>query len=1052
MKNFRLFNNLLGWLVFFISLIVYFLTLEPTVSLWDCGEFIASSYKLQIGHPPGAPFFMIIARFASLFAGNNAEKVALMVNGMSAMASAFTVLFLFWTITHLALKLIHAKNTGLQQYNHANTSQIAAGLSSAKLIAVLGSGLVGSLAYTFTDTFWFSAVEGEVYASSSFFTAVVFWAILKWENEADDKYANRWLILIAYLMGLSIGVHLLNLLAIPAIVLVYYFRKYKISTRGIIYALIISAVLLGCFMYLIIPGIVWLASRFELIFVNGFGLPYNSGILFYSILLIAGLTYGTMKSLKKNKVLLNTILTAATVVILGYSSYAVIVIRSLADPPMDENDPENVFSLLYYLNREQYGDRPLLFGPYFNARPVGTKQGSATYSQIDGKYRVTNHKFNYKYDKEFITFFPRMWSPEDRHINGYIQWASLNESKLYNPQRDRNGNIRRDSEGNILYDRSSPKRPPTFLENLKFFFSYQIGHMYFRYFMWNFVGRQNDIQGDGGPLNGNWISGIKLIDTMVIGSQDKLPDEMKNAPSRNTYYFLPLLLGLLGMFFQLQRDVKNFWVVMFLFILTGLAIVVYLNQKPFEPRERDYSYAGSFYAYAIWIGLGVLGLFESLPDKFHKRITALLISIVCLLLVPGILAAENWDDHDRSGRYTARDIAYNYLNSCERNAILFTVGDNDTFPLWYAQEVEGIRTDVRVVNLMLLNMDWYIDQMRRKAYESDPLPISTPPEKFRNGTNDVVYIQERTNIIADLKDIMEFILSDKPGTKLEAQTGELYSFIPTRNFRIPVDTAFVIKNGTVKPKDASLIVPSIDWRFKRNRLLKSDFIVLDILANNNWKRPVYYVSEGHDGTLGLDNYFQLEGFAYRLVPIKNQVTNQLNPGRIDTEILYDRLLNTFRWGRMNEPDVYLDDFHKRTFSIIRMRNRFVRLADELIKSGDSNKALIVLDKCNELTPHQVIPYDYFSIEMAQTYYKLNAIDKANAILEQYGIICNDYLTYYLDQKDNIIKIIKNDIQYSLTMLNKMSELSRVYNQSAINHSLDSLFNYHYDAYINKMSK
>lgn len=1052
MKRYNLYNNLLGWLVFFISLTVYFLTLEPTVSLWDCGEFIASSYKLQIGHPPGAPFFMILARFASFFAGGNTEKVAMMVNGMSAVASALTVMFLFWTITHLALKLIHTKNTGLKQFTHLNTHEIAAGISSSRLIMVLGSGLVGSLAYTFTDTFWFSAVEGEVYASSSFFTAIVFWAILKWENEADEKYANRWLILIAYLMGLSIGVHLLNLLAIPAIVLVYYIRKYPISKRGIIYALLVSAVILGSFMYLIIPGIVWLASRFELVFVNGFGMPYNSGILFYSILLIAGLIYGIWKSLKKNKVLLNTIITGVTVVLLGYSSYAVIVIRSLADPPMDENDPENVFSLLYYLNREQYGDRPLLMGPYFNARPVGTKEGSATYTQIDGKYKITNRKLSYEYDKKYITFFPRMWSSEDRHIDGYIQWAGLNESKLYNPLRDPNGNIRRDQEGNIRFDRSSPKRPPTFMENLRFFFSYQIGHMYFRYFMWNFVGRQNDIQGDGGPLNGNWISGINFIDNLLVGSQDKLPDDMKNRPSRNTYYFLPLLLGLAGMFFQLQRDVKNFWVVMFLFILTGLAIVVYLNQKPFEPRERDYSYAGSFYAFSIWIGLGVLGLFESLPEKFQKKTYAFLITILCLMLVPGILAAENWDDHNRSGRYTARDIAYNYLNSCEKNAILFTVGDNDTFPLWYAQEVEGIRTDVRVVNLMLLNMDWYIDQMRRKAYESDPLPISTPPEKFRIGTNDVIYIQERTNITADLKDIMDFILSDKPGTKLEAQTGELYSFIPTRYFRIPVDSAVVIKNGTVKPKDVSLIVPSIEWRFNRNRLLKSDFIVLDILANNNWERPIYYVSEGHEGTLGLDNYFQLEGFAYRLVPIKNSGSNQLNIGRIDTEILYDRLMNTFRWGRMNEPDVYLDDFHKRTMSIVRLRNRFVRLADELIKNGDNNKALMVIDRCNELTPHKVIPFDYFSIEMAQTYYRLNAIEKANTILEEYGNICNDYLNYYLDQKKSTVQIIKNDIQYSLSMLNRMSELSRIYNQQELNHKLDSLLNYHYDIYINKISK
>jgi hypothetical protein len=1051
MKSFKFYNNILGWLTFVIAVTAYFLTLEPTVSLWDCGEFIASSYKLEVGHPPGAPFFMLTARLASLFAGNHPEKVAMMVNGMSGIASALTVLFLFWTITHLALKLIHLRKTGSANPVHANAEQIASSLSPAELIIVLGSGLVGALAYAFTDTFWFSAVEGEVYASSSFFTAVVFWAILKWENVADEKHANRWLVFIAYLMGLSIGVHLLNLLAIPAIVMVYYLRKFKISSRGVVYALIVAAIILASIMYIVIPGVIWLASRFELVFVNGFGLPYNSGVFIYIILLLGGLVYFIWIGLKRKKVLLNTIITCFTVILIGYSSFIIVVIRSFAEPPMDENDPETVFSLLYYLNREQYGDRPLIKGQYFNARPVDLKQGKATYTKMDGKYKITNRKIEYRFDDKYTTFFPRMWSSDNEHVNGYIEWAGLNESRLYEPARDAQGNIQRNSEGKVIYNRNAPKNPPSFISNLKFFFSYQLGHMYFRYFMWNFVGRQNDIQGFGGPLNGNWISGIRPVDNILIGSQKNLPDSMKNMPSRNTYYFLPLILGLFGLLFHLQRDVKNFWVVMLLFIMTGIAIVVYLNQKPFEPRERDYSYAGSFYAFSIWIGIGLLGLFESLGKRLRKPLIAVILTVFCLVLVPGILAAENWDDHDRSGRYTARDIAYDYLNSCAKNAILFTNGDNDTFPLWYAQEVEGIRTDVRVVNLMLLNMDWYIDQMNRKAYESDPLPISVPSSKYLMGTNDVVYVQERTSQTADLKDIMAFILSDKPQTKVEAQSGEKYSFIPTRNFRLPVDTTIVLKNGTVKEKDARLIVPSIEWNFRRNHLSKSDFIVLDILANNNWERPVYYVSSGQDGTLGLDDYFQLEGFAYHLIPIKTPVGSQLDVGRIDVDLLYDRLMNTFRWGHMNDSTVYLDDFHVRTMSIVRLRNRFVRLADALIREGDFKRAKMVLDKCNDLTPNKQIPYDYFSLAMVNSYYRINEIEKANAILRDYGDICNANLRYYFDQKSNFIRSAQNDIQYSLSMLNRMAEISRINNQTELNQRLDSLFNVQYKIYIDKTS-
>ncbi len=626
MIKFKRANNILGWIVFLIAATTYLLTIEPTVSLWDCGEFIASSYKLQIGHPPGAPLFMIIARFFSLFAGGNVEKVAMMVNSFSALASAFTILFLFWTITHLAVRLMGYRHN----FSLINGTPDPDELSTGDKIIILGSGLIGSLAFTFSDSFWFSAVEGEVYASSSLFTALVFWAVLKWENEADSKYANRWLILISYLMGLSIGVHLLNLLAIPAIVMVVYFRKFEVTVSGILKALVISLVILGAMMYMVIPGTIWLGSRFELLFVNGFGLPYNSGVLFYLFLLAVVLVYGIWKTHRLGKTLLNTALLIITMIIIGYSSYAMIMIRSMANPPMDENNPANIFALQYYLNREQYGDRPLIHGQYFNAMPKSIKEGKPTWSPINKKYKITNRKLSYVYDKRFTSFFPRMWSSDNEHVNVYIEWAGLKESRLYEPRRDAQNNIIHDNNGNVVYDRNSPRNPPDFTSNLKFFVNYQVGLMYFRYFMWNFVGRQNDIQGYGDPLNGNWISGIKFIDNVLIGNQNKLPESSKNIPSRNTYYFLPLLLGLFGLIFQMQRDKRNFSVVMLLFILTGLAIVVYLNQTPMQPRERDYSYAGSFYAFAIWIGIGVMAIYDSFNTRLRKNVLAVVAFHLCV--------------------------------------------------------------------------------------------------------------------------------------------------------------------------------------------------------------------------------------------------------------------------------------------------------------------------------------------------------------------------------------------------------------------------------------
>jgi hypothetical protein len=1044
MIKFRRVNNIMGWMVFLISAVVYLLTLEPTVSLWDCGEFIASAFKLQIGHPPGAPLFMIVARFFSLFASDT-SKVALMVNAFSGIASAFTIMFLFWTITHLALKLVNYRNNALNGDDPDN-------LTARDKIIVLGSALVGSLAYTFSDTFWFSAVEGEVYASSSLFTAVVFWAVLKWENESESKYANRWLILIAYLMGLSIGVHLLNLLAIPAIVMVYYFRKYEVTPGGVIKALLLSLVILGTMMYIVIPGLIWLASRFELIFVNGFGLPYNSGVLVYFVLLLGGLSYGLWKTYQNRRVIANSILLMLIMVIIGYSSFAMIVIRSLANPPMDENNPENIFSLQYYLNREQYGDRPLMFGQYFNAQPEGIKEGRPTYTPIDGKYKITNRKLSYKYDKRFTTIFPRMWSSENDHVNVYMDWTGMKENQLFEPRRDAENNIVRDNNGNVVYDHNSPKAPPSFGNNLKFFFTYQLGQMYFRYFMWNFAGRQNDTQGYGDPLNGNWISGIRFVDDQLIGTQEKLPASFKDTPSRNTYFFLPLLLGLFGLIFHMQRDKKNFWVVMLLFIMTGIAIVVYLNQTPSQPRERDYAYAGSFYAFAIWIGLGVLALYESLSAKLRKSYIAVALTAVCLVLVPGIMANENWNDHDRSGRYTTRDIAYDYLMSCAPNAILFTNGDNDTFPLWYAQEVEGIRTDVRVVNLMLLNMDWHIDQIRRKAYDSEPLPVSFTPQQYINGTRDVVFVQERLNTPANLKDIVTFIKSDSPAALVETSSGNKFNFVPTRKFRLPVDSSVVLSNGTVSPADRELILPAVEWTFNRSTMGKSAMIVMDILANNNWERPVYFASLGHEGTLGLENYMQLEGFAYRLVPIYSPGGGRYESGRVEKDRLYENLMEKFRYGRMNEPDVYLDDFHVRTTSVIRLRTRFVQLANALISSRETSRAVQVLDKCMELTPDEKIPFDYNVIQIAAAYYKCGSIEKANSLVQKLADISNVKLEYYLDQELKFIASINDEVLYNFQVLQNLINISKTYNQEDISKKLEGQADSLYSIYTSKTAR
>ena len=994
--SYRKLNNLFGWIVFVIASAIYLLTIEPTASFWDCGEFIASAYKLEVGHPPGAPLFMIIARVFSLIAGGDVTKVAFMINSMSALASSFTILFLFWTITYFAQKIV---NRNEADYTRAN------------MLAIFGSGLVGALAYTFSDTFWFSAVEGEVYALSSLFTAAVFWAILKWERISDEKYANRWLILIAYLMGLSIGVHLLNLLAIPAIVFVFYFKKYPTTRLGIFYASMISVVILGIVMYGIIPGFITVASWFELLFVNQFGLPFNSGVIFYILLLLSLIVAGVQLSRKYNRVILNTAILAVTVMLIGYSSYTMIVIRASADTPMNENRPDHVFSLLSYLNREQYGDRPLLYGQYFNAEVIG-EETNYTYIRKGEKYeKISMTNPDYKYDPAFSTLFPRMYSHQESHVSAYRSWATI----------------------------SDKEKKPTFIQNLAFFFGYQVNHMYIRYFMWNFAGRQNDEQGHGASIKGNWISGIPFVDAIRLGPQKNLPKSITENKAHNKYYLLPLILGLLGLIFSYQQKPKQFVIILLLFFFTGLAIVVYLNQTPYQPRERDYAYAGSFYAFAIWIGLGALAI-SSWLSRITKPVLAASVSfVVTLVLVPGIMAKENWDDHNRSGRYTARDLAMNYLNSCAPGSILFTFGDNDTFPLWYVQEVEGIRTDVRVVNLSLLGTDWYIDQMKKKAYDSDPVPFSYSSDKYEQGKRDIIPVLDNYKDIVLLKDIMDFVGSDDPQTRIETQGGESMNYVPAANVAVIVDSLKAIESGMIKPELIDSMAEAIQFKISSKYLTKSDMMALDLIANFNWERPVYFaLSVGPENYMDLQHYFRLEGFAYRLVPIRTVNANG-DLGYVDTDILYDNLMNKFVWGRMNEPDVLIDENVLRVISIMKIRDVFYRLADALIKENKNDKAQKVLDKIVELTPHRQVPYDYFMVPIAESYYRLGQDEKANAILQQMADIYTNDLNYYLNFKGRQAILISYETKVAISTLQEVVSLADKYKQEQLYQNLSTTF-------------
>lgn len=996
--NYSKINNITGWICFFIATLSYVLTLEPSVSFWDCGEFIASALKMQVVHQPGAPLFLMIQRFFSLFAFGDNTKVAYFMNLGSAIASGATILFLFWTITALAKKIV--VKTGEE-------------ISKANMIAIMGSGIVGALAYTYSDSFWFSAVESEVYALSSLFTAIVFWAILKWEAVADEPRADRWLLFIAYIMGLSIGIHLLNLLTIPAIAFVYYFKKTsKPTTAGIIKTALVGILILAVIQYGIIQYLVSFGAYFDLFFVNSLGMGFGSGVVVFAILVIGGLVWGIRYSVKHQKKVLNLGLLSTVLIIFGYCSFAMIIIRAKADPNLNNSDPDNAFSFLSYLNREQYGDRPLLFGPNYNSQVVEITEGKTNYRKGAEKYEVSGRKMDYVYDR--TTPFPRMYSDDARHVAYYKDMLGLDDSHF-----------------------------PTLVDNVKFFFSYQVGLMYMRYFFWNFVGRQNDDQGQGSLYEGQWLSGVKPIDAIMLGNQKNLPPSILESKAYNRFFFLPLILGVIGAVWHFKRKQQDAGIVALLFFFTGIAIVLYLNQKPMEPRERDYAYAGSFYAFAIWIGLGVLGLRDWLIKKLTPATGGVVATIAGLLAAPVIMAAQGWDDHNRSEKMVAHDIAVDYLQSCAPNAILFTYGDNDTYPLWYAQEVENVRPDIRLVNLSLFDTDWYINGMKRKMNESEPLPISMTPSQYVQGVRDVMYYQDhKIEGNVELKDIVDLLLSDNQEDKIQRQDGTWDNFIPTKKFKLTVNREDVLKNHAVPAKDSTNIVPALEWTFNKNYVTKGTLAMLDILAHNNWKRPIYFASTvPSDQYNGLDNYLYTEGLALRLMPLKVDTVNTQRGDLINTDELYKNVMNKFVWGNVKHAS-YLDPQSADDISIF--TNIFNNTITGLLKEGRTADAKRVADRYFEVMPDRFFGMRstmgaYF---LSENLYDMGDTTRANALIEKAAAYIKKELDYLADVSQSKHKLIGGqNVQLGMSFLNQMAGVAEKHKQAKLSKELVDQFNY-----------
>ncbi|MBO5172302.1 MAG: DUF2723 domain-containing protein [Bacteroidaceae bacterium] len=1079
MKQFKLIDTLMGWIAFAIAAFVYCSTIEPTASFWDCPEFITTAFKLEVGHPPGAPFFMLTGNLFSQFTDDPA-KVAMMVNIMSALLSAACIMFLFWSISHLTRKLV-GENGQIKTWGQGLTVELAA--------------MTGAMAYTFSDTFWYSAVEGEVYAYSSLFTAVVFWLILKWEDNADKPGADRWLILIAYLTGLSIGVHLLNLLCLPALVLVWYYkRNTNPNVKGSLMALLGSFVLVAVVLYGIVPGIVKVGGWFELLFVNKLDQPFNTGLIMYLLVLVATVLWAIWESTRQKSRLrmnlsfiasigmlgipfyghgissvvigvvamvvlyfvlnyakdgvhwvsarlMNTTLLCLLMIMIGYSSYAVIVIRSEANPPMDQNSPEDVFTLGSYLARDQYGDSPLLYGQPYSA-PVKMEvkgqyyvpaytEGAPQYQRVEKKtedepdrYEIIDYKKKYIYAYNML--FPRMHS--DRHKNNYEEWMGGIEGK------------------NVTIDHLGERKTikvPTMWENLYFFYSYQVNFMYWRYFMWNFAGRQNDIQGHGEYEHGNWITGIPYLDNMRLGDQSKLPTELRENKGRNVFYCLPLLLGIIGLIWQVNKrastkegmvdeGVKQFWVVFFLFFMTGLAIVLYLNQTPVQPRERDYAYAGSFYAFAIWIGLGVAAISDLLNKFVFKKNDTMgaVLSGLCLL-VPVQMASQTWDDHDRSGRYTCRDFGQNYLMSLDEGKapIIFTNGDNDTFPLWYCQETEGFRTDARVCNLSYLQTDWYIDQMKRPAYDSPAVPITWKRLQYVTGTREGISVRpgELERAIEILKDdpqAMRELLGENPYElsniidKWILNDDEALQCFPTDSVVITIDKEAVRRSGMMIAGDSIPDVMHISLKGKR-AVYKSEMMIYEMLCRTNWERPMYVAcTVGSDNYGSLGNNFVREGLADRITPFNTKESGMT----MDTERMYDNLMNKFRFGGLDNPDIYLDE------TVLRMcythRRLFATLAMQLMREGKEEKALEVVRYAKEVIPAETVRHNYMSgsMDLARVWLMHGEKQEAEGIVTDIATNACEYLDWYTTLNPRVQQSCAQDILYNVYQLSNAVEI------------------------------
>lgn len=996
--NYNKVNNLLGWFCAILATAVYVITAERTTSWWDCGEFIASAYKMQIVHQPGAPLFLMVQNVFSNLAFGERTQIAFWMNVGSAVSSGLTIMFLFWTITALGRKVVTGQKA------------LANALTQNQVIGVMGAGLVGALAYAFTDTFWFSAVESEVYAMSSLCTAIVFWAILKWEARADEPGADKWLVLIAYVMGLSIGVHLLNLLVIPAIALVIYFRRAEqVTAKGAAKAMLIGVVVLGFILWGVIQYLIKLAAYSDLFFVNTLGMGFGTGVTVFALLVIGGLVYGIWYSIKRVKPLLNIALISLGFILFGYSSFAMILIRAKANPTLNNSDPDNAFTFLSYLNREQYGDEPLLKGKYFDARMIDYNEGANVYRKDKDRYAVAKKRTDYTYDRE--TIFPRIHSEKGGHPNYYREYLGLAEGQQ-----------------------------PSFADNLKFFFGYQIGHMYGRYFMWNFVGRQNDIQGHGSHVEGNWISGIKPIDNILVGGQQALPTSEKENPARNTYFFLPLLLGLLGAYWHFGKNQQDGIVVFLLFFFTGLAIVLYLNQTPLQPRERDYAYAGSFYAFAIWIGLGVLALKEFLSKKANIRVAAISATAVGLLAGPVLLASQNWDDHDRSEKLLARDMAKNYLESCAPNAILFSYGDNDTYPLWYVQEVEGFRTDVRVVNLSLLSSDWYMRQMMEKVNDADALPINIDPEKFKDGVRDVIYYQDmQVPGYINIEDLLNIMLSDNQQNMAQLQTGEFVNLLPTKKFQLQVDRNAVAAHNVVPKEWEETIVDTMQWDYTLNYVSRAELSMLAVLINNNWERPIYFTTTTPDeNNMGLGKYLVSEGFAMRLMPVNTGLQPEEYGSIANTDVLYDNIVNKYQWGNIANSD-YLDPDSYRYISLY-VSSIFGEGAQGLLDQDRKDEARQVV-----LSAYDNMPKKTFSINEPMSYtmlldamYQVGETEKAQEIMRRNTTFIAENIRYYLAVAETKGNRESRNIRAGLLGLMRLQQVAETHNDTAIKDELDKV--------------